>query len=116
MRGLIGVGFRTAIALGVSSRLRCPFAALRARPARGPHRPRRSRSGLRWWRRRATSRQQWPSIRTSVPGWTRDGLGNLIMRRGSGQPRRRVVVSAGIHEAAYVISEITRRWVPPTPG
>ncbi len=43
-------------------------------------------------------------IAASVPGWTRDGLGNLSMRRGSGQPRR--VVACGIDEAAYVVSEI----------
>lgn len=44
-------------------------------------------------------------ISASMPGWTRDRLGNLIMRRGSGSPRR--VVACGLDEAAYVVSEIT---------
>ena len=45
-------------------------------------------------------------IAASMPGWTRDPLGNLVMRRGSGSPRR--VVACGLDEAAYVVSEITR--------
>jgi putative aminopeptidase len=44
-------------------------------------------------------------ISASMPGWTRDRLGNLVMRRGSGSPRR--VVACGLDEAAYVVSEIT---------
>lgn len=44
-------------------------------------------------------------ISASIPGWTRDRLGNLILRRGSGSPRR--VVACGLDEAAYVVSEIT---------
>src|SRR5208282_380658 len=43
-------------------------------------------------------------VAASIPGWTRDSLGNLIMRRGSGTPRR--VVACGVDEAAYVVSEI----------
>src|SRR6204780_2725265 len=44
-------------------------------------------------------------ISGSVQGWTRDRLGNLILRRGSGSPRR--VVACGLDEAAYVVSEVT---------
>src|SRR5580698_6038509 len=44
-------------------------------------------------------------ISGSVQGWTRDRLGNLILRRGSGSPRR--VIACGLDEAAYVVSEVT---------
>ena len=44
-------------------------------------------------------------ISGSVHGWTRDRLGNLVLRRGSGSPRR--VVACGLDEAAYVVSEVT---------
>ena len=44
-------------------------------------------------------------ISASIPGWTRDRLGNLIIRRGSGSPRR--VIACGLDESAYVVSEIT---------
>jgi putative aminopeptidase FrvX len=44
-------------------------------------------------------------ISASMPGWTRDRLGNLVMRRGSGSPVR--VVACGLDEAAYVVSEVT---------
>jgi putative aminopeptidase FrvX len=43
-------------------------------------------------------------IAASMPGWARDSVGNLVMRRGTGAPRR--VVACGLDEAAYVVSEI----------
>lgn len=39
------------------------------------------------------------------PGWERDGLGNLSLRRGSGRPRR--VVACEIDEPGFVVSAIT---------
>jgi putative aminopeptidase len=44
-------------------------------------------------------------ISASIPGWTRDRVGNLIIRRGSGSPRR--VIACGLDESAYVVSEVT---------
>jgi putative aminopeptidase FrvX len=44
-------------------------------------------------------------IRRELTGWTRDGTGNLIMRRGSGAPRR--VVACPLDQGSYVVSEIT---------
>jgi putative aminopeptidase FrvX len=44
-------------------------------------------------------------IRRELTGWTRDGTGNLIMRRGSGSPRR--VVACPLDQASYVVSAIT---------
>ncbi|MGQ0715528.1 MAG: M20/M25/M40 family metallo-hydrolase [Gemmatimonadaceae bacterium] len=44
-------------------------------------------------------------IRRELPGWTRDAMGNLIMRRGSGSPRR--VVACPLDQASYVVSAIT---------
>jgi putative aminopeptidase len=44
-------------------------------------------------------------IAASLPGWTRDAIGDLVLRRGSGTPRR--VVACGLDEAAYVVSDIT---------
>jgi putative aminopeptidase FrvX len=43
-------------------------------------------------------------VAASSSGWIRDSLGNLIVRRGSGTPRR--VLACGLDEAAYVVSEI----------
>lgn len=45
------------------------------------------------------------STRESGSGWARDASGNLVIRRGSGSPRR--VVACGLDEAGYVVSEIT---------
>src|SRR5690349_21152309 len=48
----------------------------------------------------ATSR-----ILSATRGFTRDGLGNLVRRVGSGSPRR--VLACGIDEVGYAVSEIT---------
>ena len=39
-----------------------------------------------------------------LPGWSRDGAGNWIARRGSGAPRR--VIACNIDQPGYVISQI----------
>lgn len=44
-------------------------------------------------------------IERAVPGWQRDALGNLVMRRGSGSPRR--IVACALDEPAFVVSEFT---------
>ncbi|HEY9515314.1 MAG TPA: hypothetical protein VIQ74_06485, partial [Gemmatimonadaceae bacterium] len=44
-------------------------------------------------------------ISRSLPGWRRDALGNLVLRRGEGRPRR--VVACGLDEAGYAVSAIT---------
>lgn len=44
-------------------------------------------------------------IMGALPGWRRDAIGNLVLRRGSGRPRR--VVACGLDQAGYVVSEIT---------
>jgi putative aminopeptidase len=44
-------------------------------------------------------------IRRELQGWTRDRVGNLVMRRGSGNPRR--VVACPLDQASYVVSAIT---------
>ena len=44
-------------------------------------------------------------IRRELPGWTRDRTGNLVMRRGSGSPRR--VVACPLDQGSYVVSAIT---------
>jgi putative aminopeptidase FrvX len=43
-------------------------------------------------------------IRRELQGWTRDAMGNLTMRRGSGSPRR--VVACPLDQASYVVSAI----------
>jgi putative aminopeptidase FrvX len=48
----------------------------------------------------ATSR-----ILAATRGFTRDALGNLVRRTGSGKPRR--VIACGIDEVGYAVSEIT---------
>jgi putative aminopeptidase FrvX len=48
----------------------------------------------------ATSR-----IQSATRGFTRDALGNLVRRTGSGKPRR--VIACGIDEVGYAVSEIT---------
>lgn len=45
------------------------------------------------------------TISRSLPGWRRDSIGNLVLRRGKGHPRR--VVACGLDEAGYAVSEIT---------
>jgi len=44
-------------------------------------------------------------IMHAMPGWKRDALGNLILRKGSGSPRR--VVACGIDRPAFAVTEIT---------
>ncbi|HKV52013.1 MAG TPA: M20/M25/M40 family metallo-hydrolase, partial [Gemmatimonadaceae bacterium] len=44
-------------------------------------------------------------IEHALPGWQRDALGNLVLRRGSGSPRR--VVACALDEPGFVVSGIT---------
>jgi putative aminopeptidase FrvX len=44
-------------------------------------------------------------IRTSMPEWRRDALGNLILRKGSGSPRR--VIACGLDRPGFAVTEIT---------
>lgn len=46
-----------------------------------------------------------PRLRSALPGFTRDAVGNLIRRVGSGSPRR--VVACALDVSSYVVSEIT---------
>ena len=45
-----------------------------------------------------------PLMKT-MPGWTRDSSGNLLMRKGSGLPRR--VIACPIDRAGFAVTEIT---------
>ena len=45
------------------------------------------------------------TIMKSMPGWKRDALGNLVLRKGSGSPRR--VVACGLDRPAFAVTEIT---------
>jgi putative aminopeptidase len=44
-------------------------------------------------------------ILQAMPGWKRDALGNLMLRKGSGSPRR--VVACGLDRPAFAVTEIT---------
>jgi putative aminopeptidase FrvX len=44
-------------------------------------------------------------IERALPGWQRDALGNLVLRRGSGSPRR--IVACALDEPGFVVSGIT---------
>ncbi len=44
-------------------------------------------------------------ISSAMPGWRRDALGNLILRQGSGSPRR--VVACGLDHGGFAVTEIT---------
>lgn len=44
-------------------------------------------------------------IMKAMPGWRRDALGNLLLRQGSGSPRR--VVACGLDRAGFAVTEIT---------
>jgi len=44
-------------------------------------------------------------IMKDMPGWQRDELGNLMMRKGSGSPRR--VVACALDRPAFAVTEIT---------
>src|ERR1043165_8584934 len=45
------------------------------------------------------------AILRSMPGWKRDELGNLILRKGSGSPRR--VVACALDRPGFAVTEIT---------
>lgn len=44
-------------------------------------------------------------ILKAMPGWRRDALGNLILKQGSGSPRR--VVACGLDRPGFAVTEIT---------
>jgi len=44
-------------------------------------------------------------IMRAMPGWQRDALGNLMLRKGSGSPRR--VVACGLDRPAFAVTEVT---------
>ncbi|HEX2270404.1 MAG TPA: hypothetical protein VHH35_12745, partial [Pyrinomonadaceae bacterium] len=52
------------------------------------------------WEHRATD-----IIMQQSPGWKRDPLGNLILRKGSGSPRR--VVACALDRPGFAVTEIT---------
>lgn len=52
------------------------------------------------WEHRATD-----VIMRAMSGWQRDALGNLIMRKGSGSPRR--VVACALDRPGFAVTEIT---------
>src|SRR5687767_9308740 len=52
------------------------------------------------WEHRATD-----VIMSSMRGWQRDSLGNLILRKGSGSPRR--VVACALDRSGFAVTEIT---------
>ena len=52
------------------------------------------------WEQFATDR-----IVAAMPGWRRDALGNLMLRQGSGSPRR--VVACGLDRPGFAVTEIT---------
>ncbi len=45
------------------------------------------------------------TIQKAMPGWKRDTLGNLVLRKGSGSPRR--VIACGIDRPGFAVTEIT---------
>jgi putative aminopeptidase len=44
-------------------------------------------------------------VMKSMPGWQRDALGNLVLRKGNGAPRR--VVACALDHPAFAVTEIT---------
>src|SRR5262245_36138728 len=52
------------------------------------------------WEHRATE-----VIQKALPGWQKDQLGNLILRKGTGSPRR--VVACGLDRPGFAVTEIT---------
>ena len=46
-----------------------------------------------------------PSVARAAAGWTQDALGSVVLRRGSGSPRR--VVACALDQPTFVVSEIT---------
>src|SRR5689334_7205672 len=51
------------------------------------------------WEHRATD-----AIMQYMPGWRRDALGNLVLRKGSGSPRR--VVACALDRPGFAVTEI----------
>lgn len=47
------------------------------------------------------------ALRTVLPGWSRDNMGNLVKRVGSGSPRR--VIACAMDVPAFVVSGITEQ-------
>ncbi len=45
------------------------------------------------------------TIMRALPGWKRDALGNLMLRKGSGSPKR--VVACALDRPAFAVTEIT---------
>jgi putative aminopeptidase len=45
------------------------------------------------------------TIQKAMPGWKRDTLGNLVLRKGSGSPKR--VIACGIDRPGFAVTEIT---------
>src|SRR5215813_3840982 len=45
------------------------------------------------------------SIMRAMPAWQRDALGNLVLRKGSGSPRR--VVACALDRPGFAVTEIT---------
>jgi putative aminopeptidase FrvX len=45
------------------------------------------------------------SLMRAMPGWKRDNLGNLILRKGSGSPRR--VIACALDRPGFAVTEIT---------
>ncbi len=45
------------------------------------------------------------TIQQAMPGWKRDALGNLVLRKGSGSPRR--VIACGLDRPGFAVTEIT---------
>jgi putative aminopeptidase FrvX len=45
------------------------------------------------------------TIQRAMPGWKPDALGNLVLRKGSGSPRR--VVACALDRPAFAVTEIT---------
>src|SRR5829696_3132037 len=45
------------------------------------------------------------SIVKAMPGWKRDALGNLVLRKGSGSPRR--VVACALDRPGFAVTEIS---------
>ncbi|MGH7634434.1 MAG: hypothetical protein ACRENC_11940, partial [Gemmatimonadaceae bacterium] len=45
------------------------------------------------------------AIARAEPGWHRDAIGNLVLQRGRGRPRR--VIACALDEAGYAVSDIT---------
>lgn len=45
------------------------------------------------------------ALASALPGWQRDAVGNLVLRRGTGSPRR--VVACGLDRPGFTVSQVT---------